>query len=54
VKGRDENWKEVRIKGTELLAQASSMNRHLNGTLYVDHLEKPELLKKLEPEGAEA
>jgi peptide deformylase len=50
VKGRDPNWKEVRIKGTELLAQALEHEiDHLNGVLYVDLLESPDKLTKLEP-----
>ena len=40
VKGRDASGKEVRIKAEELLAQALEHEiDHLNGTLYVDHLE---------------
>ncbi len=55
VKARDENWKEVRIKGQELLAQALEHEiDHLSGILYVDRLESPEKLKKIEPARAEA
>jgi peptide deformylase len=51
VKGRDENWKEVRIKGEELLAQALEHEiDHLNGILYVDHVESQDKLRKIEPE----
>jgi peptide deformylase len=54
VKGRDENWKEVRIKADELLAQALEHEiDHLNGILYVDHVESPEKLTKVEPEHPE-
>jgi peptide deformylase len=53
VKGRDENWKEVRIKADELLAQALEHEiDHLNGILYVDLLESPDKLTKLEPASA--
>ncbi len=42
VKGRNENWKEVRLKADELLAQALEHEiDHLNGVLYVDHIGKP-------------
>jgi peptide deformylase len=55
VKGRDENWKEVRIKGDELLAQALEHEiDHLNGVCYVDLLESPDKLTKDEPVEAEA
>jgi peptide deformylase len=54
VKGRDENWKEVRIKADELLAQALEHEiDHLNGILYVDRVESPEKLTKVEPEHPE-
>jgi peptide deformylase len=55
VKARDENWKEVRIKADELLAQALEHEiDHLNGVLYVDRIESPDKLKKAEPEQSEA
>ncbi|MBN1189805.1 MAG: peptide deformylase [Dehalococcoidales bacterium] len=45
VKARDENWKEIRIKGEGLLAQALEHEiDHLNGVLYVDHLDGPDKL----------
>jgi len=51
VKGRDQNGKEVRIKAEELLAQALEHEiDHLNGTLYIDHPEVRETLRKIEPE----
>jgi peptide deformylase len=54
VKGRDENWKEVRIKGEELLAQALEHEiDHLNGVLYVDLLESPDKLTKVDPPAAD-
>jgi peptide deformylase len=50
VKARDENWKEVRLKAEELLAQALEHEiDHLNGVLFVDRVESPEKLKKIEP-----
>jgi len=51
VKGRDRQWKEVRLKATELLAQALEHEiDHLNGVLYIDHLESPDDLYQIEPE----
>jgi peptide deformylase len=53
VKARNENWKEIRIKGEELLAQALEHEiDHLNGILYVDRLESPDKLTKMEPDNA--
>jgi peptide deformylase len=55
AKGRDANWKEVRIKGEGLLAQALEHEiDHLNGTLYVDRVEKPEDVVKIEPQNAKS
>ena len=54
AKGRDADWKEVRIKADGLLAQALEHEiDHLNGVLYVDLVEKPEDLTKVEPENKE-
>jgi len=51
VKGRDQNGKEIRIKADGLLAQALEHEiDHLNGVLYLDHLESIEQLRKIEPE----
>ncbi|MBC8477648.1 MAG: peptide deformylase [Dehalococcoidia bacterium] len=51
VKGRDQNGKEVRIKAEGLLAQALEHEiDHLNGTLYIDHPEVKETLRKVQPE----
>ncbi|TET48927.1 MAG: peptide deformylase [Dehalococcoidia bacterium] len=51
VKGRDRNGKEARIKAEGLLAQALEHEiDHLNGTLYIDHPEVRETLRKIEPE----
>ena len=54
VKGRDQNGKEIRIKANELLAQALEHEiDHLNGVLYIDHLEGMDKLRKIEPGEAE-
>ena len=52
VKGRDRQGREVRIKGKDdLLAQALEHEiDHINGVLYIDHLESLDELKKIEPE----
>ena len=40
VKARDRHGKEFRAKGTELLSRALQHEiDHLNGTLYIDHIE---------------
>jgi peptide deformylase len=50
VKALDRNGKEIRIKGEGLLAQALEHELdHLNGMLYIDHLESPEKLQKVLP-----
>jgi peptide deformylase len=54
VKARDVNGKEIKIKADELLAQALEHEvDHLNGVLFIDHLESPDKLYKVEPESAE-
>jgi len=54
VKGLDPGGKEVRIKAGELLAQALEHEiDHTNGILYIDYLESPDDLHKIEP-GKEA
>ena len=54
AKGRDENFKEIRIKADGLLAQALEHEiDHLQGLLYVDHLVSPETLIKVPPPGSE-
>jgi len=51
VKGKDLSGKEIRIKAEELLAQALEHEiDHLNGVLYIDHLESKDRLHKVEPE----
>ena len=48
AKGRDQNGREVRIKAEGLLAQALEHEiDHLNGTVYIDHLETMDELKKV-------
>jgi peptide deformylase len=54
VKGRDVRGKEIKIKAEELLAQALEHEiDHLNGVLYIDYLESPDQLYKVEPEVAQ-
>ena len=51
VKGRDQNGREIRIKANGLLAQALEHEiDHINGVLYIDHLESMDKLRKIEPE----
>ena len=48
VKALDRQGKEIRLKGDELLAQALEHEiDHLNGVLYIDHVESPDKLWKL-------
>ncbi|MDO8577975.1 MAG: peptide deformylase [Dehalococcoidales bacterium] len=50
VKGKAPSGKEIRIKGEEMLAHALEHEiDHINGILYIDHLESPDKLKKLKP-----
>lgn len=45
VKGRDRSGEATRIKASGLLAEALEHEiDHLNGTLYIDHVESPEKL----------
>ncbi|MBA7712376.1 Peptide deformylase [subsurface metagenome] len=54
IKGLDQKGKEIRIKADELLAQALEHEiDHLNGVLYIDHLESLDSLRKIEPEEAQ-
>ncbi|MDD5190638.1 MAG: peptide deformylase [Dehalococcoidales bacterium] len=54
VKGCDVYGKEIKIKGQGFLGQALEHEiDHLNGVLYVDHLESQDKLKRLEPESEE-
>jgi peptide deformylase len=54
VKGLDLKGKAIRIKGEGLLSQALEHEiDHLNGVLYIDHLENPDALRKIEPDDIE-
>ena len=54
VKAQDRNGKQIRIKAQDLLAQALEHEiDHLNGTLYIDHLDSHDKLRKVEPEPEE-
>ena len=49
VKGRDRQGKAIRIKATGLMAEALEHEiDHLNGTLYIDHVESQDKLHKIE------
>jgi peptide deformylase len=49
VKAKNEKWKEIRIKGEGLLAQALEHEiDHLSGVLYVDLVDGPDKLTKTE------
>lgn len=51
VKGRDRQGKPVRIKGSGLMAQALEHELdHLNGVLFIDHIESPDKLHRVEAE----
>src|SRR5205823_13703233 len=50
VRARDRSWKEVRIKGEGLFAQALQHEiDHLDGKLYIDRLESLDSLQRVEP-----
>jgi len=50
VKGRDRQGKAIRIKATGLMAEALEHEiDHLNGVLYIDHMENQDKLHKIEP-----
>jgi len=50
VKALDRNGKAIRIKGADLLGQALQHEiDHLDGVLYVDHLEDQDDLRKISP-----
>ena len=54
VKGQDRQGKAIRLKGTGLLAQALEHELdHLNGILYVDHIESQDKFHKIEPKVVE-
>ncbi len=50
VKGQDQQGRSIRLKATGRVAQALEHELdHLNGVLYVDHIESPDDLHKIEP-----
>ena len=50
AKGLNPDGKEIRIKANELLAQALEHEiDHINGVLYIDRLDSPDKLRKIEP-----
>ena len=54
AKGLNREGREVRIKGEDLLAQALEHEfDHINGVLYIDHLESLDQLVKIETEREE-
>jgi peptide deformylase len=54
VKARDQNGKQVRVRGEGLLAQALQHEiDHLNGMLYIDHPGVVDTLRRTKPEKAE-
>ena len=54
AKGRDISGKEIRIRAEGLLAQALEHEiDHLDGVLYVDHVESEDDLRRIEPEDLE-
>ncbi len=55
VKARDPSGKEIRIRGEKVLSHVLEHEiDHINGILYIDHLETPGKLRKLKPAEAEA
>jgi peptide deformylase len=51
AKGRDRGGRAIRVKADELLAQALEHEiDHLNGVLYIDHLDNTDNLRKITPE----
>jgi len=55
AKGLNREGREVRVKGEDLLAQALEHEfDHINGVLYIDHLESMDQLMKIEPQEEES
>jgi len=51
VKGRNRQGEAIRLKTTGLMAEALEHELdHLNGILYIDHIESQDKLHKIEPE----
>ena len=54
VKAQNRQGKQFRLKGEELLAQALEHETdHLNGILYIDHVESPDKLWKVTSQDSE-
>jgi len=54
AKGLNAAGRPIRIKAEELLSQALEHETdHLNGVLYIDRMENPENLRKIEPQETE-
>jgi len=54
VKGLDRTGKEIRLRADNLMAQALEHEiDHINGVLYVDHLESMDELQPVEPSSTE-
>ena len=52
AKGKKPDGTEVRVRAEGLLAEALEHEvDHLNGILYIDHLESPDKLQKVQPAG---
>ena len=50
VKGKDRNGKEIRIRAESLMAEALEHETdHLDGKLYIDHVEDTAKLHRIEP-----
>lgn len=55
VKGLNLGGEKIRIKATDLMAQALEHELdHLNGVLYIDHIESEDKLYKIEPETSDS
>ncbi len=51
VKGRDRQGRQVRIRARDLLAEVLEHEiDHINGVLYIDHLEGKDKLREIEPD----
>jgi len=51
VKGRDRQGRQVRIRARDLLAEIIEHEiDHINGVLYIDHLEGRDKLREIEPD----
>lgn len=54
VRALDRHGKQIRLKAEGLLAQALEHETdHINGTLYIDHLDSPDKLWQLDPQQPE-